>query len=984
MPPNHTTFTDVVFNEQVAKALRDVDRILDLDRNPRLAEDVSHVYTDKYALANTLTNTAIIAQINVLDRLGLTKDVIQTLDSTKATTLRFQASDSCEFVKEQVVDVPIPTALQTTEETTTTGSFVGKTKKSTVKEVVNRVKEFHWNVHVNWEISVYSGTNLDQRLVLDSRTSTTTLIVQSATQQAPLPQHREHNPIELPLAWLLKQVDLENSKVHFTIDTQDRDTKTPRRNQQVEDALSFGADVSTWTGAIYHHFAHKYRTDIIQKHNPAIPDPSNVVDNTQKLTDLHPIVFVPVIPLMEEANGDENMQSNEPLVQQSSSQSVLAFPATAADGSDSSQSRVLSSKDITLLLNEQIQSLEKARETVTQGYPDRSSSKLITAAEAEICVLCSHSSHLAKAYENSIQYIEKMLEDQLVAAIGKRVTSADLDRFVKYHNAKFLVPPPKRFCYDIRRPNHNPEGVFTIESDRSFGEKRETIETHVRAVDGLSSLKFPLNAATTVELTGKTYLHGWLNHRFSLEHFGYHLTARARQFSSFMLVVGTMRGPDCMQPKDAIILQNKDEVKIPLLLNEIPTAKEFKDAIESLSPEQQRFAKAYRAMQLESSILGVCVIQIKPQLEDVLGLPHDSLTKEMKLTQDLMELFVEYQIPCDMLSYDGENEESTTKEKIDTVKGHVKAVIDVIQENQKKQLKEQEMKADMAMEGAFTDFDGPTQAIWTKQSNRAAEMAGYSPTSLGGSLVHNSMAMPRTRRPQTCEAERGVPSSARMMGVSSPTPPLAKISVATYGSKSAEVVYAAESMAVQEEAAFELPDFPDKTSLADNAPEMDSSSKMVLDFTGIPRLLDGAIEKFDADSALRSTTIKTGDKWTRLRQENLLTKPKMSNLYPEDIKSEKNKAFDLLDALSRSGSLPIPYSELHVVVCVTHCFDKSVMETVIQDNVNPIEKLEWSTLLLASTVHGVPACNLISNGNDRSRLATSFPALLGNADDNEN
>ncbi|KAL3906377.1 MAG: hypothetical protein SGILL_009294 [Bacillariaceae sp.] len=152
-----------------------------------------------------------------------------------------------------------------------------------------------------------------------------------------------------------------------------------------------------------------------------------------------------------------------------------------------------------------------------------------------------------------------------------------------------------------------------------------------------------------------------------------------------------------------------------------------------------------------------------------------------------------------------------------------------------------------------------------------------------------------------------------------------------------------------------------------------------MDFTGIPKQLDVVIEKFDQDAALRSTTIKTSDRWTRLRQENLLTKPETSTLGSDEIKSEKDKAFDLLDALSRSGSLPIPYSELHVIVCVTHCFEKSVMETVIQDNINPIEKLEMSTLVVASTIHGVAAQSLIANGSDRTRLGAAFPALTEEA-----
>merc|ERR1712003_443391 len=102
----------------------------------------------------------------------------------------------------------------------------------------------------------------------------------------------------------------------------------------------------------------------------------------------------------------------------------------------------------------------------------------------------------------------------------------------------------------------------------------------------------------------------------------------------------------------AAIVQNKDELTIPLSLSTIPTPKEFKDAIESLSPEQQAFAKAFRSMQLESTLFGILVVQIKPQLERVLNLADDSLTKEIKLTQELMQLFIKYQIPSDLLSFD--------------------------------------------------------------------------------------------------------------------------------------------------------------------------------------------------------------------------------------------------------------------------------------------------------------------------------------------
>merc|ERR1711970_950376 len=133
------------------------------------------------------------------------------------------------------------------------------------------------------------------------------------------------------------------------------------------------------------------------------------------------------------------------------------------------------------------------------------------------------------------------------------------------------------------------------------------------------------------------------------------LVSRARQFSSFIVLVGRIVSAKTFDPKYAAIVQNKDELKIPLDLSTIPTPKEFKDAIESLSPQQQAFAKAFRSMQLESPLFGILVIQIKPQLERVLNLPDDSLTKEIKLTQDLMQLFIKYQIPSDLLAFDPNN-----------------------------------------------------------------------------------------------------------------------------------------------------------------------------------------------------------------------------------------------------------------------------------------------------------------------------------------
>lgn len=84
----HTIFHEAKFQKQVSNALDSVARILDAHRNPRLAEDVDHQYADKYALSEVLTNTTIAAQMNILERMGLTRDKLSRLYNMVKTAKR--------------------------------------------------------------------------------------------------------------------------------------------------------------------------------------------------------------------------------------------------------------------------------------------------------------------------------------------------------------------------------------------------------------------------------------------------------------------------------------------------------------------------------------------------------------------------------------------------------------------------------------------------------------------------------------------------------------------------------------------------------------------------------------------------------------------------------------------------------------------------------------------------------------------------------
>ena len=127
---------------------------------------------------------------------------------------------------------------------------------------------------------------------------------------------------------------------------------------------------------------------------------------------------------------------------------------------------------------------------------------------------------------------------------------------------------------------------------------------------------------------------------------------------------------------------------------------------------------------------------------------------------------------------------------------------------------------------------------------------------------------------------------------------------------------------------------------------------------------------------MRPSKLEVGEAWEKRSQRALLGDPVEETLRAAEQRSEKDRAFDLLDALSCSGAIPLEAVSLHAVVAATHCFDSSLMDTVVVKNVNPIEKLERSSLIVASTIQDVPAEALLCR-DEIQRIATySAPALL--------
>ncbi len=123
--------------------------------------------------------------------------------------------------------------------------------------------------------------------------------------------------------------------------------------------------------------------------------------------------------------------------------------------------------------------------------------------------------------------------------------------------------------------------------------------------------------------------------------------------------------------------------------------------------------------------------------------------------------------------------------------------------------------------------------------------------------------------------------------------------------------------------------------------------------------MDAKFEQYDERGIVRPVIINVSNEWTKRAQRALLANPVQLTLDVEAQGTERNAAFDLLDALTKSGGMLLQDVTLHCLIAHTVCFDKTLMDVLVQDNINPIESVEFSELLVASTVHGASVEQLV-------------------------
>ena len=299
------------------------------------------------------------------------------------------------------------------------------------------------------------------------------------------------------------------------------------------------------------------------------------------------------------------------------------------------------------------------------------------------------------------------------------------------------------------------------------------------------------------------------------------------------------------------------------------------------------------------------------------------------LSQQLLQLFIDYQIPSDLLSYDGD-EDAPVMTKIERVKELVKGMFEMIDTCQKEQLVE--LKQETKMDSLLSD-----------KSYMEVEL-NYKLTSLEKGRDKKEYKVKKRKKGGKMKSAKRKLSIGELEGGA--PPPEAPSETASSASEPSGGEKKAE----------------EKKGGEGGEDGIMAEDEGVFDVTKVPGMLEKRFLELDEDAAVRPTTINFGDQWSKKFKKTLIQPVQTCGVGPDEQKTEKNKAFDLLDGLTKSGSLVIDQAEMHVVIAGTHCFDMDLMDTVVKGNVNPIEKVERSSLIFATTIHGVGAEELVAEG----------------------
>ena len=845
--------------------------------------------------------------------------------------------------------------------------------------------------------------------------------------------------LEVPISMLLRA-----HHNGFKIDRTSPLCRTPRRNPEIEKLLDQMCVLPGFIDTVYENIASTCAPSM----HPALI--ASIASASA--------IFVPCMPLL--VNHSNNTNSNTNTSSSSSSHGAGSssdeHKVTTTSVVSKNYMAIQSSDDIFMHLDvEHNASLAKVlhpANTTEGGVVVQQPS-----AEVQLSIVLKHIGDLAIFCKHGIISIELRLREQLLAAVSNELSSRDFTRFMRFHYNKLMLPMyrPRLASFDVRRPGQTPEGSISMIVPAAkklycgtpyvgFGErckcggcngrcgpnsgcqcpqcetKQKLLPTRNEEIMTLqrnftsaeaAPMHFAIRASTHVTFKGERIFHSWMRSQFadlSSNEDSLALQINARQFSCFMVLIGNVTSASVFEPQHAFVVRNKDEFLIPLLLHKRASAAEFQDHLQGLSPEQQRVAKLLREIQL-SSLFGILILDIKPQLERVLNLPAGSLVKETELTESLLELFIKYQIPSVQLEVLKEDSALSVVEKLSNVRKYVEHVHRIIYGESKKVIRQRKLEKQA---NGSTSSSNKEDASEDDEDDDCDEEMDAAPVGRSATVAHYNKGVKkggggsgRSAAPAAAAASVSQSYSTSGFGCASFGSPAASASTSfgsfvSFGSTGATIsakvqqescvvestngLIAAKATANNSRTTTHSVEFQSEDEVDLNETEgnddgdddededvnmpttheeagaSSSASSSVaatavgghrIPWTQFPQTLDKVCGALGADAAaLCPTRVEVGDTWIKTHAPNILAPITRVSVDAEKQKVAKRGAFDLIDALTRTGALPFDDAKLHIMMITTQNFSSTLVDTCIIENVDPIQRVERAMMLVGANL----------------------------------
>jgi hypothetical protein len=491
------------FKSSLESAMVVVKRVLDTTKNPKPINEVPHAYADKFALAERATHTAIRAVLVPLEQLGFDRKTQSRFRETvqikkRPVELVLQAVEKCKFLRR--TEREEEDAVRYVSEYSV-GRLVSAITDRITHKTVRTIVEYHWRFDYEYRLVVRSGKD-EHTLMRGTRHCE--LITPDDT--SPRPEHAVRDELSLNITWLLQQLrsgkkvkkrgtdgsksprrsrsksprpsvdgdaaaaaaaaattttttddnaddnaddddagaaDDERAPTRFVIERSVASCLTPRRNCDVEDALTFFYRAFNFCNEVT-----GYLGEVFSLHDDNVDASTFDVDT----------MFSPVVVLLDKGH-------------------------------------FLPTSDTDALLAEQRRSIDEKLAAVKKSVG--SASGLVGFDEARVVCMLAHAGVIGEQYSNTIDAVEALLEQQLVAALGRVIKPVDFDAYMQFHCRKLFVPSraPSPFVYGVRRDATGcVEGVLSIDVDRGDGALPQPLHTLAAVHRNVRNWSFALGA----------------------------------------------------------------------------------------------------------------------------------------------------------------------------------------------------------------------------------------------------------------------------------------------------------------------------------------------------------------------------------------------------------------------------------------------------------------------------------------------------------